>query len=444
MNLEMQRLSLSVMLATPTLYSKVSKIIEPEYFDPSLQKVVLYINEFWKEHKGLPTVDLVNAVTKAKLEVSEPADNAMIGYTSKAVAEFCRAKAVMNNILTLATKLGESGAMPSPQQIKMLGELTRIGESQDMGIDYFDDPETRLTETDESEEIIPLGIDVVDDIIQGVGRQELVLVVAPSGGGKSVTLANIAINLCERGYCGVYITLEMKDRLIARRLDSMLSGIAGPQITHHKLQVAGAIRKMAESGGKLFVKRMKENITNTNHISAYISEVISKTGRKIDFIVVDYLDIMAPVETSGRESLFIKEKNIAEELRGLGFDFDAMVFTASQLGRASHEAIRKGLEIGQDHIQGGMSKINTSDLVIANILTDQLKSSGEAVWEFLKSRNSGAVGKKVTLKFSPTTLRISSPKLELKLKSTKTTEIKAPISIGQDVKLDSLFKRTSG
>jgi hypothetical protein len=87
-------------------------------------------------------------------------------------------------------------------------------------------------------------------------------------------------------------------------------------------------------------------------------------------------------------------------------DFDAMMISASQLGRDAWEKIRNNKPLGQDDIQGGMSKINTSDVVIAVIRDDAMIMSNQVRFQYLKTRNSGGVGKFRMLTWNPVSLRI--------------------------------------
>jgi len=70
-------------------------------------------------------------------------------------------------------------------------------------------------------------------------------------------------------------------------------------------------------------------------------------------------------------------------------------------------ATRDQTAIGQDHIQGGISKINTSDLVIALVKDEAMDAAGEYRFEFLKARNSNAVNKKLLMRWDSNSLQIT-------------------------------------
>lgn len=92
-------------------------------------------------------------------------------------------------------------------------------------------------------------------------------------------------------------------------------------------------------------------------------------------------------------------------------------------------ATREQTAIGQDHIQGGISKINTSDLVIALVKDEAMDAEGIYRFEFLKARNSNAVNKKLTMAWNHDSLLITD--LGLKLVSSRPSGKK--LSLG-DIK----------
>jgi hypothetical protein len=101
-----------------------------------------------------------------------------------------------------------------------------------------------------------------------------------------------------------------------------------------------------------------------------------------------------------------------------------------------HNSSIEAEKVNQGHIQGGFSKIQSADLMIAIIQTDQMRATGEYIFEFLKTRNSGAVGSNILMKWDPIALRVSdlievdeTKGLTLKPKSDKFHN-KEPLHIG--------------
>ncbi|WP_407304248.1 DnaB-like helicase C-terminal domain-containing protein [Acinetobacter sp.] len=416
-----QRLYINSMISNPELFAKVNNILQPAFFDPHLAKGVKFIQEYFHEYRSVPADSVFRAATKLATEhVHLPRQD--MQFVAEQIASFCKFQACIEVIRRATGKDGyfEKGDLGT--MVAQMKKATEIGLLTDFGIDYFNDPLARL-EADETEDpVISTGWKTVDDVIGGgVGRQELITFLAPSGGGKSVSMANLGKNLLAQGLHGVYISLEMRDKKVARRLDQMLARMHSGMINMNKTQVADAVSKFHEqSGAKFWIKRMREG-SNANDILAYLRELESAHAFRPDFVIADYLDIMGAVQKGAGESMFLKDKFVSEEVRAIGFDYDCIMISASQLGKHATNDIEEGRKMHQGDVQGGSSKTNTSDLMIATVKTDAMHEAGEYRFEFPKSRNSDATTKQVTMGWDKNSLRIFDMGKELPLNKKKST-----------------------
>jgi hypothetical protein len=143
---------------------------------------------------------------------------------------------------------------------------------------------------------------------------------------------------------------------------------------------------------------------NANDVRAYLKEYEIKTGRKVDVLLIDYLDLMHPIgQKISAENLFVKDKYVSEELRNLAMELNTIFVTASQLNRSSVEEI----EFDHSHISGGISKINTADNLIGIFTSRAMRERGRYQIQLMKTRSSSGVGAKVDLEFDVDTLRIT-------------------------------------
>jgi replicative DNA helicase len=153
--------------------------------------------------------------------------------------------------------------------------------------------------------------------------------------------------------------------------------------------------------GKYRVKALPAQ-SNVNAIRSYIKEVQIQTGIKIDFVMVDYLDLLMPVSAKvSPNDLFVKDKYVSEELRNLAKELNVLFVTASQLNRSAVEEI----EFDHSHISGGISKINTADNVFGIFTSRAMRERGRYQLQLMKTRNSSGVGQKIDLGFDVDTLR---------------------------------------
>jgi len=144
--------------------------------------------------------------------------------------------------------------------------------------------------------------------------------------------------------------------------------------------------------------------STVNDLRSYLKELQIQTGKKIDCICIDYLDLLMPATKKvAAGDLFIKDKYVTEEVRNFSMETQCVTVTASQLNRSAVEEI----EFDHSHIAGGISKIQTADNVIGIFTSNAMRERGQYQLQLLKTRSSSGVGSKINLVFDRDSLRIS-------------------------------------
>jgi replicative DNA helicase len=300
---------------------------------------------------------------------------------------FCQQKAAKEAVYDSMKLIDENNLGEVVDRIKKASELAIV---KDLGINYFESPVDRLKKMRDNSKILEKGT--------------LTIWAGQSGAGKSLFLQNQALNWAEMGLNTIYISLELSEALTSMRIDAMTSGYSTKEIMKNIEDVDLRVRTFQKkcNKGSLQIKQLPNGST-ANDIRAYVKEYEIQTKRKVDAVLVDYLDLCAPLDKRVSPSdMFVKDKYVSEELRNLAVDLDLLMVTASQLNRGSHDEI----EFSHAHIAGGISKINTADNVIAIFTTISMKESGRYQIQFMKTRSSAGVGSKVDLKFDISSLRI--------------------------------------
>jgi hypothetical protein len=205
------------------------------------------------------------------------------------------------------------------------------------------------------------------------------------------------------GMSGVYITLELSEELTSLRTDAMLTSMGTKEIRKDIDTTELRVKMVGKKSGKYRVKALPAQ-SNVNDIRAYLKEVQIQTGIRIDFVMVDYLDLVMPVSVKvNPNDQFIKDKYVAEELRNLAKEMGILMVTASQLNRSAVDEI----EFDHSHIAGGISKINTADNVFGIFTSRSMRERGKYQIQCMKSRSSTGVGQKIDLDYDIETMRIS-------------------------------------
>jgi replicative DNA helicase len=191
------------------------------------------------------------------------------------------------------------------------------------------------------------------------------------------------------------------------------------------------VKMVGKKSGEYRIKAFPAQST-VNDIRSYIKEVQIQTGIKIDFVMVDYLDLLMPVSAKvSPNDLFVKDKYVSEELRNLAKELGVLFVTASQLNRSAVEEI----EFDHSHISGGISKINTADNVFGIFTSRAMRERGRYQIQCMKSRSSTGVGQKIELEYNIETMRITDPGEDTTSQGPKPSimdSIKARSSIKDD------------
>lgn len=397
---EVEEIFLRFLLSDGDLYARVNGIMEPYMFSNTYKEAVKFLKTHSDEYLTLPTTDQIKAATGVGLEKIDGVTDGHIDWFLTEFETFCRHKALEKAIIESTDLLVKKDYGSVEDKIK---QATQIGLVKDLGLDYFENPKERLEWIKQQAGATSTGWKGIDKrLYGGLNRGEITIFAAPSGGGKSLFLQNLGVNWALSGLNVVYISLELSEQLISMRLDSMVSGYGAKEIMKNLDDVDLKVRMKGKGKGKFRVKYMSSG-SNTNQIRAFLREYEIQSGVKVDALLVDYLDLMAPINGKiSAENLFVKDKYVSEELRNLAMERQILLATASQLGRSAVEEI----EYDHSHIAGGISKINTSDNVIGIFTSNAMRERGRYQVQFMKTRSSSGVGSKVDLKFNVDTLRI--------------------------------------
>jgi len=380
-SVDVQRLFLQFIIQEADLYLRVSNIFKPENFDRSLIKAAEFIKQHTEQYSALPDRSQVQAVTGTILQEIPDLDEAHHEWFLDEFEKFTRRQEVERAVLKCADLLEKGEYDPCESIIK---DAVQISLTRDMGTDYFADPRARLLRIRDHKGQISTGWANLDyKLYGGFDKGALNIFAGCSGAGKSLILQNLACNWILAGLTGVYITLELSEDMCSMRIDSMLSGVASRDVMKSLDDVELKVKMIGKKAGKLHIKYMKPTST-VNDIRAYIKQLQIKTGVKIDFMCIDYLDLLLPVTIKVDPSnLFIKDKYVSEELRFLGKELDVLNATASQLGRCltlDTLVVRDGQQVRLDQLNEGDVVSSPSGL---KTVVEILPPVKQHVWEII-------------------------------------------------------------
>jgi replicative DNA helicase len=399
-SVEVQKLFLEFMMQDAQSYVRVQNIFNEENFDRSLRSAAKFIREHCDQHKTLPDRKQVRAVTNVDLQEIPDVNEGHLDWFMEEFESFTRRQELERAILKSADLLEKGNFDPVEKLIK---DAVQISLTKDLGTDYFEDPRSRLLALKNNNGQNSTGWPALDKLLYGgFNRGELQIFAGGSGSGKSLFMQNLAVNWTQAGLNGCYITLELSEGLCSMRIDSMMTNTSSKEIFRDIDTVEMKVKMMQKKAGALQIKYMPAQST-VNDIRAYLKELQVKTKNRVDFLCVDYLDLIMPVSAKvSPNDLFVKDKYVSEELRNLAKELNVLFVTASQLNRAAVEEI----EFDHSHISGGISKINTADNVFGIFTSRAMRERGRYQIQLMKTRSSSGVGQKVDLEFDIESLRI--------------------------------------
>ena len=435
-NVEVQTLFLRMMVTNAELYTRVMNIMNPKNFDRTLRPVADFIVDHSKKYNVMPEPNQIKATTGQTIETVDDLDDGHYEWFLEEFEAFTKRQELERAILKSADLLEKGEYDPVEKLIK---DAVQISLQRDMGTDYFDDPRGRLMALKSSNGQNSTGWPSMDKkLYGGFNRGELQIFAGGSGSGKSLFMQNLAVNWAQSGLNGAYITLELSEGLCALRIDSMMTQTASRDIFKDIDNVEMKVKMAAKKAGKLRIKYMPAQST-VNDIRAYCKELQIQTGVKVDFLCIDYLDLIMPVSAKVSPSdLFVKDKYVSEELRNLAKELNVLFVTASQLNRAAVEEI----EFDHSHISGGISKINTADNVFGIFTSRAMKERGRYQIQCMKSRSSTGVGQKIDLEYNIETMRITDPGEEGQ--ESNNSGYKPAASILNSIKTTTTLNPTTG
>lgn len=224
----------------------------------------------------------------------------------------------------------------------------------------------------ESQNVERLGIGVpeIDGWTNGgLWRGALGVIVAPTGGGKSIYLAHQYGAGLQVGINALYATLELPEPMIMARVLANLTGVTSDELAKGvNKRAREKLEELMPKLGRGKVKFFTPYTTTADDIVHWVQEEEEELGQKIDLVVVDYGDKLGS-GASGKDASdgYKTGRVVFERLRHFAHDEGHFIWTASQANRAAADAKKR---IGMHHIADSMEKVRIADMVIT-IMPDE-------------------------------------------------------------------------
>lgn len=407
MSEQLEKIIIGSILHNPDFRAKVYPHLKSQYFDSSpVATIVELIKEYHDKYNSFPNEQSIKVELDGRKGLTENTyqdttklvpilfSDDMMSATKKVEMPWLLQKtetylktqschiAVMDSISILE---GDNKKMSADAIPDILKAALSISFDTNVGHDYIEDFESRFDFYHKVEQKIPFRLKVLNDAMgSGTPRKTLIVPVAPTGVGKSLFLTDWASFLLTQGINVLYVTLEMAEERIAERIDANLMDLTMDALkTCPRKTYDSKINQIKRNPiGRIKIKEYPPGTFSANSLRYLLHEYKNKSDFVPTVIMVDYLNLMASYRMKDASNSYSYVKAIAEELRGVAMEFDAVTIAPTQTNRSGQNATDFELnEVSESH---GISM--TADVMFGLISTPELEELGHMRIKILKNR----------------------------------------------------------
>lgn len=399
----LEKTILSNLILNEAYYRKVYPYIKEEYFDDnSLRKIFSTYSEYVEKYKEPPSKEALKLSLDKRKDLNEDSyknilqtvdefeidKNTNNDFLISETEKFCQNKDLYNSIrkailiLDGQDKTVEKGSIP-----KLLSDSLGISFDSSIGHDYLEEYDSRYEYYHKKEERIPFDIEIFNKITKGgVPRKSMTVLLATTGGGKSLLKCHMAANHLMYGKNVLYVTMELAEEEVARRIDANVMDITLDEVREIPRDVfeKRMNRYKTKTPGKLVIKEYPTGSAHAGHFRHLLNELRLKKGFVPDIIFIDYLNICASsrIKGSAAANSYTLVKSIAEEIRGLAMEFNCAIVTSSQFNRDGYG----NSDVDLTNTSESMGITHTADAIFGLVSSEHLDEIGQLMIKQLKNR----------------------------------------------------------
>ncbi|MCX8009253.1 MAG: AAA family ATPase [Patescibacteria group bacterium] len=401
-----QRLIIKSLVFSEEYLREVIPFLKVEYFSTPYRECFDIIDGFFSKFNELPSVDALDISLSNKNfseKIREEIDRFIIELKKEEASfqiknfdwmieeteKFCKDMALENAIRRSVSIITGNEKHLSREAIPdLLKDAISLTFDRKIGHDYFDDYQQRYEYYTRKVEKYPFDLDFLNKVTNGgLAKKTLNIFVGGVNVGKTLTLCHLASSYLRMLYNVLYITMEMSEEEISKRIDANLLDISINELNKLSFDayknVLTTFRKNVMRGN-LIIKEFPTAMPNVNHFRKLLLELKSKKNFVPDIIIVDYMNICSSVRVKNlnSDSPYMLVKAIAEELRGLAMEENVPLITATQLNRSGFSAS----DVDMTNIADSFGTAMTADLIVSLINNESLEKTNLIVMKQLKNR----------------------------------------------------------
>lgn len=379
--------------------------IKEEYFGESEDRnAFIEVRDFILKYNSRPTYEALRVEVEAQRKYSEPdvrslhqliddfeKDSALppnFEWLLENTEKFCQDRALYLALLESVKIANNSASGVSKGSIPgLLSEALSISFDPDVGHDYTEDFDHRFEYYHRIEARLAFDLDYFNRATKGgIPSKTLNIILGGTGAGKSLFLCHFAASYLAQGKKVLYITLELAEEEVAKRIDANLMNVTFDRLMAMDKSgyTSSFINMKNKTDGRLIIKEYPTASANVNNFRALLNELRLKKRFVPDVVIVDYLNICtsARIKPGSNTNSYTYVKSIAEELRGFAVEHNVVLWSATQTTRSGYTNSDAGLEDTSESF--GLPA--TADFMFLIYAGDELKQLNQIMVKQLKSR----------------------------------------------------------
>lgn len=402
-----QHLLLSYLVADQSLWVTCSPIIEETYFDLKYRPVISNIKNHVKKYKEMPDITMIHAETGVLLEnpIEQKLSDGRRQWVVDSVEEFCRSQAYYAHLLHAAEITQQDKSRETMAfLLKESQRINQISLTTNLGYEVHASAGQIITESKDDENH-STGLSFLDMAMSGgISTPSFNLVSAASGDGKSIFMKNMAVYAAERGENVIYYSLELQPNIIMKRFAAIMTDTDVNLVSNNIGSVAAKLKRRGKTDGEIYIVKYPISGTTVADLQAHHLELQMHTGKEFNFLCIDYIDLMTPVEKIDKSNIHLKDKFVSEEANDWAHDAKLVIWSAAQQTKGSQDE-----KLGrQSSVSGGTPKINTCDNLIIGKRNDVDRTT-DTWWAHIgKNRDGAGTGRQVPLRWDPKTQKMTN------------------------------------
>lgn len=393
-----------------------NSVLSRFYDSPEIRLAHEIRAEFRKKYAKAPTAGQLKQISKLKGFQEQLSDQKIEAiyeedlnqyeseWLESTVEAWIEYKTLDSSVIDLVsylktTKISAENVKDVVQTAKsLITERNNVDFKFDEGSDFFD-PDAHRQRVQER---FSTGYPYLDTILGGGYSPKTLLAFAgiPKV-GKSMWLCNLACSGVRNGYNVAYISLEMAEAKIIKRLACNLLNIPSKEYnivsedpSYIKKKFSNISTDALSIPGALRVKEFPTSTASVTDIENWLKRMEERRGFKFKLVVIDYIGIMRNYRNPNSENSYMKIKQIAEDLRAMAMRNEWCIVTASQFNRGAYNTNDVILE----QIAESAALIHTVDGLFGIIQDEMMLMNSEYFLKTLANREEG--GKNTKKRFT--------------------------------------------